>query len=91
MQGTSSRFIYYRATELVLSVAGTGLAAYGMFANRDVFKGVGVGMASLSLPLLVIDSFNNTRAERYLHSVERFNMGVGASTQGIQLSTSGRF
>ena len=91
MRGTESRFTYYRATELGLALAGAGMAIYGLLAKRDVWKGVGLGVASLSLPLLVIDSFNNARAQRYLDSVQRFHPGIGASAGGLQVSLGGRF
>jgi hypothetical protein len=91
MEGTTSRFGYYRAAELALTLVGTGLAAYGFGAKRDLFKGIGLGIATLSLPLLVIDSFNDVRARRYLDGVKRFDLAVGASEDGMTIATRGRF
>jgi hypothetical protein len=91
LRGTESRFTYYRATELGLTLAGAGMLTYGLVAKRDTWTGVGLGGASLALPLFVIDSFNNARAHRYLDHVESFNPSVGASAGGLSLSLSGRF
>lgn len=91
MRGTKSRFVYYRATELGLTLAGAGMAIYGLVTQRDVWKGVGLGVASLALPILVIDSFNNARAGRYLDSVRRFNPSVSASPGGLGVSLGGSF
>jgi hypothetical protein len=95
IQGTESRFVYYRAIELGLTLAGAGMAGYGLAARRDVWIGTGLGVGSLALPLLVIDSFNDARARRYLDEVKRFQPAVGispaATPGGWQLSLSGGF
>jgi hypothetical protein len=82
IRGTSSRFVVYRAVELSLVVAGAGAAVYGLAANRDLWRGTGVGVLSLSLPLAVIDTFNNARASRYLDEVKRFQPSVGVQSGG---------
>ena len=91
MHGTSSRFTAYRATELGLVVAGAGMAIYGLVTKRDVWKGVGAGVVSLSLPLLVIDSVNNARANRYIDSVGRFQPSVAATPGGLRVALGGAF
>jgi hypothetical protein len=77
IRGTSMRFAYYRAIELGLTLAGAGIAAYGLSARRDAWTGSGAGIGSLALPLLVIDAFNDARAARYLDEVRRFRPAVG--------------
>jgi hypothetical protein len=93
--GTESRFLYYRAIELGLTLAGVGVATYGVATHQDVLAGTGLGVGSLSLPLLVIDSFNDARARRYLDEVNRFQPAVGiapvAGRGGWELSLSARF
>jgi hypothetical protein len=95
MEGTSRRFPYYRAVELGLTLAGAGAAAYGLGAHREMLGGAGLGVASLALPLLVIDSVNDGRAKRYLESVQRFQpaMAVGplAVGRGVEFSFGGKF
>ncbi len=91
LRGTQSRFTYYRATELGLTLAGAGMAIYGLAAKRDTWTGVGLGVASLALPLFVIDTFNNARAQRYLRHVDGFHPSVAASSGGLSLSLSGQF
>jgi hypothetical protein len=46
IHGTTSRFFWYRASELALVVAGVGVATYGFVSDRDVWKGVGIGVAT---------------------------------------------
>jgi hypothetical protein len=82
IRGTSSRFVVYRAVELTLVLAGAGAAVYGLAANRDVWKGTGLGVLSLTLPLAVIDTFNNARASRYLDELKRFQPSVSVQPNG---------
>jgi hypothetical protein len=94
--GTSRRFVVYRAVEIGLTLAGAGMAAYGVAAKQDALTGTGVGVGSLALPLVVIDAFNNARASRYLDHVRAFepSVGLGPSPtggQGWQLALGGKF
>jgi len=89
MRGTASRFVFYRITELSLVLGGGAMAAYGFAAGRDTWKGVGVGIASLALPVAIIDTINDARAHRYLHSLE--SVSVAPTDHGIALSLGGRF
>jgi hypothetical protein len=73
IQGTTSRFVYYRATELGLTLAGIATAAYGFAANRDVWKGIGIGVAAEALPFFIIDTFNNARAGQYADRLDKFD------------------
>jgi hypothetical protein len=75
--GTSRRFFVYRAVEIGLTIAGAGMATYGLAAKQDAWTGTGVGVGSLALPLVVIDAFNDARASRYLDHVRAFEPSVG--------------
>jgi hypothetical protein len=77
MRGTTSRFVIYRSVELAMVLGGAGALVYGAAANADAWKGAGLGVLTLSLPLAVIDTINNTRASRYLDSVERLHPAIG--------------
>ncbi len=81
LDGTTSRFVAYRATELGLTLAGVGLASYGFIADKDVFKGIGIGVAAVGVPFLVIDTINNARAQRYRDRVSQFSPGVSVKLQ----------
>ncbi len=72
IRGTSSRFVFYRLTELGLTLGGVAAASYGFAANADLWKGMGIGVVSLALPLLVLDTVNNARAGRYEDHVRAF-------------------
>ncbi len=73
IRGTTNRFVFYQATELGLTLAGAGVATYGFAANKDLWKGAGIGVAAIGLPFLVIDAVNQKRASRYLDDVQRFD------------------
>jgi type IV secretory pathway TrbD component len=72
MRGTTARFFAYRVVEIGLLAAGIAVAAVGFAARRDTAAGAGVGMAIVALPIVVIDTFNDPRARRYLDHVQRF-------------------
>ena len=72
MHGTTSRFVFYRLTELGLALGGVAMASVGFAANADLWKGLGIGVASIALPFLVIDTVNNGRAARYTDQVRDF-------------------
>jgi hypothetical protein len=95
LRGTSSRFVVYRAVELALTLGGGGVAVYGLATNRDAWKGAGLGVASLALPFLVIDTLNDARASRYLDQVRRYQPTLGVGPAGGQggwlVSAGGRF
>lgn len=93
IEGTQSRFVYYRATELGLTLAGIAFASYGLAANRDVEKGLGVGLFSVGLPFLIIDTVNNGRASRYHDQVRRFDpsLAVQKDPHGWHLGLSAAF
>lgn len=73
MRGTTTRFVFYRLTELALTLGGAGIATYGFATDRDVWKGAGIGVTAVALPFLIIDTVNNARAARYEDSVRRFD------------------
>ncbi len=83
IQGTTSRFVFYRLFELGLTLGGAAVAAYGFASNRDAGKGAGLGIAAVALPLLVIDSFNNARAQHYLEDLGRFEPTLALSPAGL--------
>ncbi len=94
LRGTSSRFVIYRAVELSLTVAGAGLATYGLASGRGAVEGAGLGVASLSLPFFVIDTINDARASRYLHQVEGAAPAVSLGATpggGWGVTVGGRF
>jgi hypothetical protein len=77
LRGTTNRFVFYQATELGLTLAGAGVATYGFAANKDLWKGAGIGVAAIGLPFLVIDAVNQKRASRYRDEVQRFDARGG--------------
>ncbi len=79
IQGTTSRFFWYRTGELVLVVAGAGVASYGFATDRDVWKGVGVGVAAEAATFFVLDLFGSSRAHDYEDQVKRFDPSVAFS------------
>jgi hypothetical protein len=94
IRGTSSRFVIYRTVELALTLAGAGISIYGLAENRATWLKAGLGIASLALPLLVLDTFNNARASRYLDGLQRGQPSVSAQPvdegRGWVLSVAGR-
>jgi hypothetical protein len=94
IDGTTSRFVGYRLGELGLTLAGAGIAAYGFAADRDAWKGVGIGVGGMALPFLIIDTVNNARATRYRDRVRGFQPTVGVAPSpagGWTLSLAGSF
>jgi hypothetical protein len=83
MHGTTSRFVFYRLTELGLALSGVGMATYGFVANADAWKGAGIGVASIALPFLIIDTINNSRAARYTDHVNRFEPAQAPSQTNV--------
>lgn len=73
MHGTTSRFVLYQATELGLFLSGAAIATYGYAANQNAWKGVGLGLATVGFPFLLIDEMNDDRAHEYLTTVDRFD------------------
>ncbi len=73
MHGTRSRFVGYRLTEFALLLAGVGVATYGFVANRDAWKGAGIGISAVALPFVIIDTVNDARAKHYEETVRRFD------------------
>ena len=73
MRGTTSRFAIYQSAELGLFLGGAAIATYGYAANQNAWKGVGLGLATVGFPFLLIDEMNNDRANEYLGTVERFD------------------
>jgi hypothetical protein len=79
IHGTTSRFFWYRASELLLVVAGAGVATYGSVSDRDVWKGVGIGVAGEAATFFVLDAFGSARAVDYEEHVKRFDPSVAFS------------
>ena len=92
IHGTTSRFFYYRAGELVLALAGAGIATYGFATNRDVWKGAGIGIGAEALTFFVLDAFGAGRAHAYEDRVQRFapslafTLGRGARPWSFDLA-----
>lgn len=92
LRGTGSRFVYYRAIELGLTLGGGAMVGAGLATHGDAWTGTGVGLASLALPLFVIDSFNDARAKRYLDRVTHLSPSVGPDgSGGWRVGLGGRF
>lgn len=72
MHGTSSRFVFYRLAELALFVGGAATAIVGFVLDDDWSKGIGLGIASIALPFLIIDTINDGRATHYRKDVDAF-------------------
>ncbi len=88
MHGTTSRFVIYRATELALTLGGAGVATYGFIADKDLWKGIGIGVGAMALPFFVIDTLNQSRAKHYRDRVQQFEPSVSAALSERQLSVS---
>jgi hypothetical protein len=89
IHGTNSRFIVYRSIEFAMTAAGAGMLTYGLASNRDVWKGAGVATLAVALPIVVIDTFNSARAERYENHLDRFDPSVAIGPGTV--SFTGRF
>jgi hypothetical protein len=76
IHGTTSRFFIYRLVELGLTLGGAAVATYGFAANNDTWKGVGIALAAIGLPLLIMDTINNNRALTYQEKVKTFGTSV---------------
>jgi hypothetical protein len=72
IQGTTSRFFYYRAGELAVLLAGVGVGIYGFASGRPLWQGVGIGGAVEAATLFVVDTFGNRRALDYQDQLGRF-------------------
>jgi len=90
IEGTTSRFVWYRAIEIGLVVVGAAMVTYGWLSERDAWTGAGIGIASLALPLVVIDTINDARAHAYLESVRDFQPAVAIRPDGVHLTVRGR-
>jgi hypothetical protein len=82
IHATRSRFIFYRIAEATLALGGAGIAAYGFAANQDAFKGAGIGLATIGVPFVLIDTINNSRAGTYEDHLRRFQPDVGLQLGG---------
>lgn len=95
IEGTTQRFAGYRLAELTLTLAGIGAATYGFVADRDAWKGAGLGVAAMAAPLLVIDTINQSRAVSYRERVRAMKPAItvtpGAVGAPWSLSIAGRF
>jgi hypothetical protein len=89
LRGVGARFVGYRLAELALVVGGGVAVGYGLAAHDDTAQGIGLGLATLALPLAVIDTLNNARAHRYLHTLE--HVGVSPLDHGAAIALGGHF
>jgi hypothetical protein len=85
IHGTGVRFVFYRLTELGLAVGGIAAASYGFAANVDTWKGIGIGVTSIALPFLLIDTINNGRASHYEGQVRAFDPVVPERTAAVPI------
>jgi hypothetical protein len=95
IHGTTSRFVFYRITELLVAAGGVGAAAYGFASNRDAWKGAGIGIAGEALALFALDAFGQSRATRYedqvLHFEPTIALAPGAPGTPWGVGVGGRF
>jgi hypothetical protein len=93
IEGTRSRFIYYRSVELALTLAGLGFGTYGFIANQDLYKGLGIGLFAIGLPFLIIDTINNSRLGRYYSRLQRFDpkLALQKDASGWRLALGAKF
>jgi hypothetical protein len=80
--GTTGRFPLYLGYEIAQTLAGIGIASYGLAAKNDLWRGIGIGTAIQGIGLFVIDAPGAGRAQRYRDQVDRFNPEVGVSVGG---------
>ena len=80
--GTKRHFILYLGYEIAETLAGIGIATYGLAAKNDLCKGIGSGVALQGIGLFVIDVPGAGRASKYEDEVRRFNPQVGLSLGG---------
>ena len=95
IHGTTSRFFWYRASELFLVLAGAGVATYGFVKDHDVWKGVGIGVAGEAATFFILDAFGSARAVEYEEHVKRFDpsvaFSIGDGVRPWSLAVSGKF
>jgi hypothetical protein len=72
IHGTTSRFVAYQIFEASLALAGVAAASYGFATDRDGWKGAGIGVTAVALPLFVVDWVNNRRAAHYEERLRAF-------------------
>jgi hypothetical protein len=78
MDGTISRFLIYLTTEIVMTLTGVGIAAAGFASGEDVLQGVGISMAALWFPIVMIDLVNQQRGRIYVDRVRRMYLPTRA-------------
>ncbi len=93
LAGTQRRFVFYRAAEIALTLAGVGLSAYGLAAHAGAFAGAGAGLFAVGLPFTILDAVNDRRAGTYRDQLRRFDpkLSAGAARGGGYLALSGRY
>ena len=80
--GTDRRFVLYLSGEIAVALAGIGVATYGFVKDDDLYKGIGIGVATQGLGLFVIDLPGAIRAAEYKDRVRRFNPSLAFSVGG---------
>jgi len=80
--GTNRHFVLYLGFEIVETLVGAGIATYGLAAKKDLYKGIGSGVALTGLGLFVIDVPGAGRAAKYDDQIRRFNPQVGFAMGG---------
>ena len=95
IHGTTSRFVVYRLSEVALALAGAGVATYGFAANKDAWKGIGIGVAAEALTFFLLDSFGQARAVAYEERVRRFeptvSLQLGGKDRPWSVGVGGKF
>jgi hypothetical protein len=81
IQGTNDRFALYIAFEISETIVGAGIATYGFVKDKDVAKGIGLGVAIQGVSLLALDVPGALRAQSYRDRVrDRFGAKISGKT-----------
>ncbi len=89
IQGTNSRFWLYLGSEIAETLAGIGIASYGLATRNDLYKGIGAGAALQGIGLFVIDVPGARRASLYQDDVRRFRPGVAVDGHSVAATIGG--
>jgi hypothetical protein len=78
----------FRSEKLTHMLGGIAAASYGFAANVDVWKGIGIGVGSIALPFLIIDTVNNGRASSYTTELKAFDPAPPPRTAVVPLGAT---
>lgn len=73
MERIRFQFHLVHVVEIVLAVAGAGVASYGVIAEDDLWTGIGLGTVTQVLVTFFLDMLGAARADGYSEALERFD------------------